>query len=56
MFDFATAITDAVLAFINSFMGLVDPTTFVGGLITLSAVGMVGISLVSLVFRRLVRR
>lgn len=51
MYDFATAITPAVIAFINSILGLVDPTTFIGGVITLALVAKVGIKSVGRLFR-----
>lgn len=45
MFDF-TAISTAVVAFINAAMDLIDPTTLIGGIVTVSLVGAVMVSLI----------
>jgi hypothetical protein len=43
MYDFATAITGATTAFIQSAVDLIDPTTFVGGAVTLAVVGSLAV-------------
>ena len=55
MFDFATAIVPAVTTFIQSALGLVDPTTLIGGLVTVSLVSIVMVGAAKRVLR-LVRR
>lgn len=45
MFDF-TAIAAATITFIQSAMDLIDPTTLFGGVVTVSIVGAVMVSLV----------
>lgn len=51
MYDFATAITAAVVGFIQDMLDLVDPTTFVGGAVAIAILGTLGIRFVG----RLVR-
>lgn len=45
MFDFST-IAPAVILFIQGAMDLIDPTTLFGGVVTVSIVGAVMVSLV----------
>lgn len=45
MFDF-TAISTAVIAFIQAAMDLIDPSTLFGGVVTVSIVGAVMVALI----------
>jgi vancomycin resistance protein YoaR len=51
MFDFATAVLPGITGYITTAMGLVDPTTLIGGLVAVGLGGGVAVKLVKRVTR-----